>query len=153
MTKKALVVNNTAADVEADAETVVANYHPDVAAMFVDVPDAVVKGSTLSGSTWSPPPVIPPAPITYGTMSGVIFYNCFTIQERIDIKAAVDPRLVELLATLQLAISSGTVIDPNLPTISEGLELMTTIVVPGSTPTRNYLSAGRPVQIQSGILQ
>lgn len=89
--KYARNVGNVAVDVRAQSPD--GCFTPDLAAQFVEVPDAVQNGWVWSGSTWIAPIVPEPVPVQTTPfippkVSPVQFKLLFTSLERIAIKAA-----------------------------------------------------------------
>lgn len=52
MANFARVINNVAVDVSTDPDN---DFHPDIAAQFVSVPDDVTNGWVKTGSVWAQP--------------------------------------------------------------------------------------------------
>ena len=83
MSNFARIINNVAVDVSADPEN---SFHPDIAAEFVAVPDAVQAGWVRdAGGKWSAPAPAPePVPAaTYPKVGPIAFQMLFTPQEMI----------------------------------------------------------------------
>ena len=79
--KFARIIDGVAADVvDADPADL---FHPVIAAEFVEVPDQVVVGSTLTDGVWSAPPVAQaPEPVRAPVQMAVIdFLRLFTTEE------------------------------------------------------------------------
>lgn len=87
MTNYARIINDVAVDVSSNPAE---QFHPDIAAEFVAVPDEVRQGWRLVSGTWTEPaPVELSAPaVEYPKVSPVEFKLLFTPQERVAIKAA-----------------------------------------------------------------
>ena len=137
MSTWANVRNNVAVDVV--TMNPFACFAPAVAELFVIVPDGTLVGSTYSDGVWTPPSAPgEPSPI-YQPVQPIIFYLAFSPEERILIKASTDPVVIEMLQTLSFALSSGSNppiwIDPNLPSIVNGLNYLATI---NRKPAGNY---------------
>ena len=104
--KYARIVNNAAVDVR--TESPAGCFTPNIVAEFVEVPDDVETGWTLSGGDWLAPvipePVIPEpvAPIP-PKVSPVEFMLLFTSTERVAIKAArlADPVIDDFLDIIE----------------------------------------------------
>lgn len=130
---------------------------PEVVAMFVEVPDMVVVGSTTDDTgTWTPPapPVAPgsgeDAPLEL--LTPMTFYLAFTPAERIEIKASKDPIVVEFWATYQLSVQLNRPVDPNLVSVRQALAYLAAPIDPG--PGVGILaSPERIAQILAGIPQ
>jgi hypothetical protein len=87
MANYARVINNTAVDVSTDPTN---QFHPDIAAQFVQVPDEVQQGWILKDGQWSEPAPAPqpePEPV-YPKVTPVQFKLLFTSPERVAIKGA-----------------------------------------------------------------
>lgn len=91
--------------------------------------------------------------VFYAPLTALAFYLAFRTQERIDIKAAIDPFIKEFWDTYLLVAQQQSTIDPTLDSVVEGLEYLTTVDVPGSSPVRKYLAPARIPQIQAGTPQ
>lgn len=78
--KFARIINDVAVDVVTDPTT---SFHPDLAALFVLVPDDVVAGSRLDGDNWTPPAEAPGTvqPSEPHRMSLIDFLRLFTPTE------------------------------------------------------------------------
>lgn len=87
MSNFARVENNTAVDVSTDPA---AQFHPDIAAQFVAVPDTVQRGWRQVAGEWqAPEPVAAPGTaVQPPKVSPVEFKLLFTAQERVAIKQA-----------------------------------------------------------------
>ena len=82
------------------------------------------------------------------------FYLAFTPTERIAIKKSTDPIVQEFWATYELASSQpGGSIDPNLPSVIEGLAYLATPSTATPAGPGILASAARIAQIQAGIAQ
>jgi hypothetical protein len=155
MTTYARVVGNQAVDVTTtDPHTL---FTPTVAQQFITVPDSVVNGSIqISPGSWAPPPPPPPAaPVPFPLITPARFYNCFTLQEMLYIKASSDPKVKEFFARYQVAYGADEMIDPNLNSVQGGLNYLSiTPVVPtpsdGPTP---YIQPSRIMDILNGKTQ
>jgi len=112
----ARIVNNVAVDVSRDPNNC---FHPQLAADFVQVPDNVSHGWTLSNGTWAAPvvpePVVTEIPVKYTKVSPVEFKLLFTSTERIAIQAAKATNLV-------VADFYSIVEDPRLTTVDFNLK-------------------------------
>lgn len=123
-----------------------------IAAQFIPCPDAVVVGSTKSGSTWTPPAAITPPTPPLPLLTPMTFYMAFTPAERIAIKASADALVAEFWATYQLSVQLDKPTDPNLPSVQHGLAYLAAPVSPG--PGAGILaSPDRVQQILAGIPQ
>ena len=95
--KYARVVNQTAVDVRTKSPE--GFFTPNVAAEFVTVPEEIEDGWTFDGEVWAEPVQIDPNPIeptaSYPQLTPLEFKMCFTVTERLAIKAAkeTDPIL------------------------------------------------------------
>ena len=149
MTTYARIINNVAVDVvTADPATL---FYPTIAAEFVIVPDGTVQGSTESGGVWTPPAPRPAPAATYKPLPPMQFYLAFTPAERIAIKASADASVKEFWATYELAAQLNNTIDPNLPSVQEGLTYLSVTDVAGTTTP--YILPSRIAQISNGIPQ
>ena len=151
MTTWARKVNNQAVDVTTTDPHLL--FVATVAAQFEIVPDSVVTGSVYANGSWGPPPTPAPLPaIPFPLIPAARFYNCFTAQEMLDIKSSIDPMVKEFFARYQVALGANEPIDPNLDSVTGGLNyLSTTNVLPTpSTGTRTYIQPSRIVDIVNG---
>jgi hypothetical protein len=175
MTTYARIQNDTAVEVfmPHSGFSLVECFHPEVAVLFVEVPDGTEAGATTTdgGSTWTNPtePAEPaPAPTVYDLLTPMQFYLAFKTQERKLLKALattglpansafnatataipVDPDIEEFWATFQMALQEKSNIDPNLTSIQEGLEYLAR----PTAPTPSVITADRIPQILAGIAQ
>ena len=133
-------------------------FHPDIAAEFVAVPEGVSRGWQLIEDEWTPPPEPAepelPAP-TYRTLvSPVEFKMLFSPAERLAIRQAREyAGEDEALKTLSLLVDDWwsivddprlTGVDLSLPQTQAGLDML----VPAG-----ILTAGRRAEIGLGIPQ
>ncbi|GJE46647.1 hypothetical protein [Methylobacterium soli] len=90
MANFARVVGGVAVDVSTDPA---AQFHPDLAAQFAPVPNAVRPGWRLVDGTWEAPPApegagAPPAPAYRTLMTPIRFKAQFSVAEQVAIKRA-----------------------------------------------------------------
>lgn len=117
-------------------------FHPDVAAEFVTVPDGTGNGDRYDGTTWTKaPPPAPAAPGPLPVLTPMTFYLAFKPAERIAIKASADPMVAEFWASYQLAVQLDKPVDPNLPSVAEGVAYLAQ--GPNDTPPGPGLLASR----------
>ena len=124
--KYARIVNNTAVDVR--TESPAGCFTTNIVAEFVEVPDDVENGWTLSGNTWSAPvipePVIPepvaPIPPTVGP---VRFKMLFTSEERLKAKAlrATDAIMDDFWGLLDDCIATDSPVDLSLSSVQQAV--------------------------------
>ncbi len=144
--KYARIVNNTAVDVR--TESPAGCFTTNIASEFVEVPDDVETGWTLSGDVWSAPvipePVIsePVAPVP-PKVSPVEFMLLFTSTERVAIKSArlTDPIIDDFLDILE---------DPRLTSVD--LALGSTQDALSYFTALGILAAGRKAVILTGVI-
>lgn len=147
----ARIVGDRAIDITVveDADQLATMYHPDLIPEFVIVPDGTVTGDIYHEDTdsWEhPEPQPEPEPIvTYERMTPMTFYLSFTARERIAIKKSTDDLVMEFWATYELAAASGTMVDPMLGSVVEGLEWL--------VEQKILASPDRIPQIRAGIAQ
>lgn len=140
------IVNNTAFDVR--TESPAGCFTTNIVAEFVEVPDDVGNGWTLSGNTWSAPvipePVIPePVAPVPPKVSPVEFMLLFTSTERVAIKAArvTDPIIDDFLDIIE---------DPRLTSVD--LALGSTQDALSYFTALDILAAGRKAAILTGVI-
>ncbi|MDO8908904.1 MAG: hypothetical protein Q7W55_10475 [Pseudohongiella sp.] len=139
MSNFARIIDNTAVDVSSDPA---AQFHPDIAAQFVSVPDTVRCGWQLVDGAWTAPEVFdPPEPaVVNKKVSPVEFKLLFTSQERVAIKAAratdpivddffeivEDPRLTFVDLNLQSTQNAlSYLVQQSLITVERRAEILT----------------------------
>lgn len=136
MSSWARVENDTAIEViSTDPEI---TFHPELAALFLPVPDGTLAGATFDGTDWmNPPPPTLPEPVTAPgrlQVSRPEFKQLLTSAERIAIRTA---RAYGGDNAQALAIKAGlddlfdiledpalTYVDLSLPTTQEGVTLL-----------------------------
>lgn len=100
--KFARVIENVAYDVRADSPE--GFFHPDVAALFSEVPNTVQEGWVKTGTKWAAPetPAVPEPIETFISVSPVQFKLLFTPPERVAIQSAraEDPILEDFYSIL-----------------------------------------------------
>ncbi len=125
-------------------------YHPDVAALYsAQVPDTAVHGDAWDGTTLTPyvppaPEPVPPAPVVYPMMTPVQFYDALTPREETDILASTDPMVQTFARRLARALQTDTPVNPNSPTVQEGLAYLS---------EQKIIAAARIPQILAGVAQ
>jgi hypothetical protein len=150
-------------------------FHPEIAALFTEVPDGTEVGATTAdgGETWTNPAVQPapePAPTVYELLTPMQFYLSFKTNERMLLKALaltgvpigsplvspaptadipVDPIIAECWATYQMTVSANASVDPNLDSIQEMLGYLAN----PAAPSPPVIVAARIPQILAGIAQ
>jgi hypothetical protein len=72
------------------------------------------------------------------------FYLAFTTAERIAIKGSTDPIVQEFWATFELALQTNTAIDPNLTSVSEGLDYLRAHSILASDDRIAEIKSGTP---------
>jgi hypothetical protein len=173
MTTYARIQGNTAVEVFVPHEgfSLAECFHPEIAALFVQVPDGTLTGATTDdgGKTWTNHATqaqgdTAQTVVVYDLLTPMQFYVAFTPAERMKLKALaitgipatadtpeypVDPVIAEFWATYQMAVSAGAHIDPNLPSTQEALEYLAS----PSAPTPQVITADRIPQILAGIAQ
>jgi len=107
----AMIENNAAV---ATSENPNADFHPDLAAQFVQVPDEVRQGWQLINSVWTAPVVVPV--VSDAVLTQLEFRRLFTIQERITIDDAdnsvtLSAEQKAVVRTLQRDMALATAID------------------------------------------
>lgn len=122
MANYARIIEGVAVDVSA---TPIKNYHPDVAAQFVSVPDRVQLQWRVKDGVWSAPaePVITVAPVaTVTIVSRLNFKRLFTAAERIAIAEArkTDLLIEDFFSIAEDPDSTGT--DLSLASTREALQ-------------------------------
>ena len=125
MTNYARIINNVAVDVSANPA---AQFHADLAAQFVEVPDAVEAGWIVTGGTWAAPPappVIAPVQRYLLTPSRPQFLLLFTGPERVAIRASIDALVVDFLAIINDPALEW--IDLALDSVQEGFGYLVTL--------------------------
>lgn len=144
MTNYARIINNIAVDVSrAPAQ----QFHPTIAAQFVEVPDAVRPGWVKTGNTWAPlreaPAPETPAP-DYPRLTPVQFKLLFTGPERLAIKAAraTDPVLEDAFDLLD---------DPRLTEVDLNLQSNRDLIA--YLASRSLITPERVPEILAGTLQ
>lgn len=155
MTTYARIINNQAVDITTTDPTTI--YHGDVASQFVTVPDGTENGDQLGedGKTWTKyvaPPAPPVTPEPLPKLTPMTFYLAFTLAERMAIKGSSDPTVKEFWDTYQRSQDTGTMVDPNVVSVQEGLAYLavpTTATPPGpgilaSTARIAQILAGTP---------
>lgn len=143
--KYARIINGTAVDVRVESPE--GFYTPNIAAEFEVVPDTVENGWTLVDEEWTAPPV-PPEPepvepqVTCPQLTPLEFKMCFTVQERIAIKAMKesDPILQDAYDILD---------DPRLKTVDLGLASNRGLI--DYLVALNCITSERAGQIKQGI--
>lgn len=85
MANFARVIDGYAVDVSVSPET---DFHPDIAAQFVSVPDPVRPGWVKVAGVWQAPAAPEPVAAVAARVSPVQFKLLFTAAERVAIKAA-----------------------------------------------------------------
>ena len=90
MTNYARIIDNVAVDVSADPSN---EFHPSIAAEFVEVPDTVQPGWVNNNGVWEAPATVDatPTPTEAHKVSPIEFKLLFTSGERIAIKSSTDP--------------------------------------------------------------
>lgn len=148
MTKFARIIDSTAVEVFEPIKgfELADCFHPDAAALFELVPDAVVVGSLVDGKgKWTiAEPSPPPAPvetIELLQVSPVEFKLLFTSAERVAIKLAraADPILDDFFEIVE---------DPRLTLVN--LRLRSTQEAIGYLQAKNYITADRKTEILTG---
>jgi len=124
--KYARIVNNAAVDVRTGSPD--GCFTPNIVAEFVEVPDDVENGWTLSGDAWSAPvipePIIPepvaPVPPTVGP---VRFKMLFTSAERRKAKElrATDAIMDDFWGLLDDCIATDSPVDLSLPSVQQAI--------------------------------
>lgn len=143
MTNFARIVDGVAIDVSDDPEL---HFHPDIAAEFEEVPDAVQHGWRLVADEWEAPEVIetPVVAIEPREVDPITFKLLFTSAERIAAKAlrATDPVVDDFWSILDDPRTRA--VDMRIPSIQAGIE-----------HTLNAIDAApeRKDQILQGIIQ
>lgn len=141
MTNFARVTNNVAVDVAIDPAS---SFHPDIAAQFEPVPDAVKPGWIRTDGGWAPPTPEPePGPV-YPQLSPVQFKMLFTSQERVAIKAArgTDPVVDDFFELVE---------DPRLTYVDLALQSVQDAV--GYLAQQGLIAPERVPEILSGTLR
>lgn len=160
MTTYARIVNGQAVDVTTSNPQ--ALYHADIAAQFVTVPDGTGNGDTLAadGKTWTKyvaPQASAPAAPTVATplpkLTPMTFYLAFTVAERMAIKGSSDPTVKEFWDTYQRSQDTGTMVDPNLVSVQEGLAYLATPTTATPPGPGILASTDRIAQILAGTPQ
>lgn len=143
MANYARIINNVAVDVSSNPDD---QFHPDIAAEFVAVPDSVHTGWRLVDGTWeAPAPVIEPPPVVvYPKVSPVEFKLLFTSAERVAIKAAraTDPAIDDFYEIIE--DPRLTFVDLGLQSTQDALAYMISV---------NLLTEARSAAILTGVLQ
>ena len=170
MTTWARNVNNQAVDVVTTNPASL--FHLEIAAQFVIVPDGTENGATYAGEEWTNPTPVTPStpPVVYEQLTPMQFYVSFTPKERILIKLLAttgipansallsptntsaipaDPIIAEFWATYEVAQATGSLINPNLVSVQEGVEYL----VSPTSPTPAIISSARVLQILAGVAQ
>jgi hypothetical protein len=88
----------------------------------VQCDDSVVPGMVYANTVFTAPAPTPTPPPLLPQLTPMQFYLAFTPQERVLIKGASDPIVREFWATYELAAQQGQSIDPNLKSVSIGLQ-------------------------------
>ncbi len=115
MNNYARIINNVAVDVSLDPGH---QFHPSIAAEFVEVPSDVSNGWRLSpdSKTWSAPELVTPTnPEVYPKLSPLDFKMCLTSAERLAVKSMVETDVV-------LADFYEIIEDPRLTEVDMGLQ-------------------------------
>lgn len=150
MSNYAQIQNETA--VEVVSQIAFDTFNPTVQSLFVTCPTDVTVGYTYISGTWTAPPVPPTPPVVYKLLTPMQFYLSFTPAERIAIKKSADPEVVEFWATYLLAVQTNIMINPNLPSVQEGLNWLATPTT--ATPAGpGILATSRITQILNGVQQ
>ena len=151
MSNFALIVGGVAVNMSANPA---AEFHADIAAQFVPVPDDVRRGWVETAGVWSAPPA-PPAPaLVFPPLSLLAFYLSFTPAERIAIRASTDPLVREFWSTyLFAATQPGALVDPTLTSIIEGLAWLATPTTATPPGPGILATPARIAQIQAGVPQ
>lgn len=140
--KKALITNGVVHEVV--STDTFDTFNDAVKAQCVDCPDATVEGMLYDGAHFTaPPPVTPPAP-KRPLLSPMAFYLAFTPRERILIKGSQDPFVQEFWQAYELAVQTGTMIDPNLASVTGGIDYLR---------LHNIIDASRVEDILNGVAQ
>jgi hypothetical protein len=144
MSNFARIINDVAIDVSSDPEN---QFHPDIAAEFVSVPDSVVPGSTRDrNGNWAPPAAADsqPAPVEAPKVSPVEFKLLFTPKERVAIKAArgSDPVIEDFFDIVE---------DPRLTHVDLGLQSTKDGIA--YLASKNLLTQARATEILTGTLK
>jgi hypothetical protein len=147
--------------------------HGGLSGQFIVVPDGTLPGAKLVGGVWTncaPQPAQTAPPVYYPMLHPMDFYLAFTPAERRLIKALASsagiPASSTLLGGTNEAIPQDIVIaefwdtyersqslvkdiNPNAPSVQEGLAYLTA----PTAPTPVVLAAGRAAQISAGVAQ
>lgn len=89
----------------------------------------------------------------YQHLTPMQFYLAFTPTERMAIKKSADPVVVEFWATYQLAVQTGTSMDPNLVSVQEALTYLATPTTATPPGAGILASAARVTAISQGVPQ
>ncbi len=102
-------------------------FHPTIVEQFIEVPNGTVDGAEVVEGVWTNPvnEVVEPTAVL-PAMSPMQFYLAFTVGEMIAIKGSTDPVVQEVYARYQIALQTGTPINPQLPSVKNGLEYLAT---------------------------
>jgi len=94
------------------------------------------------------------AVVTLPLLTPVQFYDALTPVEETAILGSTDPLVQAFARRLSRALNSGTMIDPNLTTVQEGLAYLSlTAQQPATTPASTYILPARVAQILAGSPQ
>jgi hypothetical protein len=155
MTTYARIQNNVAVEVFVPHEgfTLLECFHPDVAAIFNEVPDSVTVGSTVEDGVWTiapqPPAPVAPAPVP-PKIGPIAFQMLFTPAESVaaDTLKAEDKTLASFWKLIDDPRTD--VVDLSLQTVQNAIEYTLTAVkasgVEVDVPTRK-------AQILTGVVQ
>lgn len=152
MTKFARILPNGIV-AEVCSAAALATHEPILAATFIACPDNVTQNSSRNAdNSWTifvPPPVVTVLPL----LTPMTLYLSFTPAERIAIKKSADPMVVEFWATYQLSVQLGTMIDPNLMSVQDGIGYLARPTSAAPPGPGILASSARVTQILSGAPQ
>ena len=111
------------------------------------------KGNDFNVSDPTGTLFVPGGPL-YAQLTPMQFYDALTPQEETAILGSTDPMVQTFARRLARALQTNTPIDPNLPTVQEGLTyLSVTNQIPAVSPAATYILSARIAQISQGIPQ
>ena len=117
MSNFARIINNVAVDVSTDPEN---HFHPDIAAMFVAVPDDVKPGWVLVDDSWQAPSIVAaPEASAPRHITPAAYFRRFTISEEAAIRTAAQNNMV--LTVLLARVEAAKFVDLDDPGVSDGL--------------------------------
>lgn len=94
-----------------------------------------------------------PVPVPLALLTPMTLYLAFSPAERIAIKKSTDQMVMEFWATYQLSVQLGTMTDPNLVSVQQGIGYLARPATATPAGPGILASADRVTQILAGVLQ